>query len=165
MNPIEAGKEALEAIVGPLREEKQRLVDRIAEIDLTLVPLEEAIGPLGGKARGKKKPRPTAAARTVNQEDVRQALLKLLASKPVAPRESLLAAAKKKLKVEQGLDLKGFTNRCREVLAGEEFDLDEAGRVSLAAATEERAGGFETPLRRREPESAVDNFAASALGR
>ncbi|MEM1186715.1 MAG: hypothetical protein AAGI53_17155 [Planctomycetota bacterium] len=163
MNPIEAGKEALEAIVLPLREEKRRLTERIAEIDLTLVPLEQAIDPLGGKARGKKRPKPAAAARTVTQEDVRQAFEQLLAAKPSTSKESLLAAAKKALKVEQGLDLKGFPNRCREVLASEPFRVDEAGRVRLAAASTTSGDPVEPALRPREPESLVDNSSTDAL--
>ena len=165
MNPIEAGKEALEAIVLPLREEKQRLTERIAEIDLTLVPLEKAINPLGKRARGKKKTKPGGAARTVTQEDVRQTFEKLLASKPSASKESLLAAAKKDLKVAQGLDLKGFSNRCREVLDGKAFELDEAGQVRFVTATEEQPPKIEAALHRREPKSAVDNFASDVLGR
>lgn len=165
MNPIEAGKEALEAIVLPLREEKQRLTERIAEIDLTLVPLEKAIDPLGKRARLKKKSGASRAARTVTQEDVRQAFEKLLADKPSASKESLLAAAKKSLKVEQGLDQKGFSNRCREVLSGEPFKVNEAGRVQLFDATTEQPTLGETPLRRREPKSVVDNFDPGVLGR
>lgn len=163
MNPIEAGKEALEAIVLPLREEKQRLTERIAEIDQTLVPLERAIDPLGKKARGKKKP--TQAARTVTQEDVRDVLEKLLAGKPVASKESLLAAAKKTLKVEQGLDLKGFTNRCREVLATAPFEVDGAGRVRLVAAPRASSEPVEAAMTPREPKTAVDNFPAEAFSR
>lgn len=169
MNPIEAGKEALEAIVLPLREEKQRLTERIAEIDLTLVPLEKAIDPLGKRTRAKKKAKPGGVARTVTQEDVRQAFERLLAKKPSASKESLLAAAKKQLKVEQGLDLKGFSNRCREVLAAEPFEVDEVGRVRLVGATQEEALEHapvaEAALHRRDPKTAVDNFAPGALGR
>ncbi|TWT48925.1 hypothetical protein [Botrimarina hoheduenensis] len=165
MNPIEAGKEALEAIVLPLQEEKRALTERIAEIDITLKPLEAAISPLEGKARGKKKPNPGATARTVTQEDVRKTLLRLLDVKPAASKESLLAAAKKSLKVEQGLDLKGFSNRCREVLSEEPFHVDEAGRVRLIDAAEELPAAREAALHHREPKTAVDNFASGVLGR
>jgi hypothetical protein len=47
-----------------LREEKERFVARIAAIELTLQPLEAAIGPLGSRGSRKAKP----AMRTVTQE-------------------------------------------------------------------------------------------------
>lgn len=165
MTPIEAGKEALEAIVLPLREEKERLTERIAEIDVTLKPLEAAISPLGSKTRAARKAKSKTATRTVTQEDVRQVLLKLATAKPGAPQEALLDKAKQTLKVQHGLDLKGFANRCREVLGSEPFVVDEAGRVRLVDAAEENREPAEATLHRREPKSAVDNFAVGALGR
>lgn len=165
MNPIDAGKEALEAIVLPLREEKQRLTERIAVIDQTLVPLEKAISPLGSKARRKKKTKPNTTARTVTQEDVRQTLEKLLAGKRSASQESLLATAKQKLKVEQGLDLKGFSNRCREVLAAEPFAVDAAGSVRLAAAPMTSSEPGEASLHQGEPQSLGDKFGSGVLAR
>jgi hypothetical protein len=160
MNPIEAGKEALEAIVQPLREEKERLVSRIAAIELTLQPLEAAIGPLGGRGSRKAKPKP--ATRTVTQEDVRQALVKLATARPGAPQQSLVEQAKQTLKVQQGLDLKGFANRCREVLGSAPFAVDEGGRVRIVDAVAERPGASEPSLRRVGGQSLVDNLALAA---
>jgi hypothetical protein len=163
MNPIEAGKEALEAIVRPLREEKERLVERIAEIDVTLKPLEAAIGPLGG--RGSRKAKPSSAARTVTQEDVRQVLGKLAAANPGASQEALVERAKQTLKVQHGLDLKGFANRCREVLRSDPLLVEGAGRVRPVDASQAPAAPTEASLRHAEPKSAVDNFAFGAPGR
>ena len=154
MNPITAGKEALEAIVLPLREEKQRLSDRIDQIDLTLKPLEAAISPLDGKPRSKKKTKPT---RTVTQNDVRLVLQEIVTSHPTISKEKLLTTAKQKLKVEQGLDLKGFSNRCREVLQELPFDFDPAGQVRLAAASTTSGEPSEAILLPHDPQSTVDN--------
>ncbi|MEM7517066.1 MAG: hypothetical protein AAF368_09120, partial [Planctomycetota bacterium] len=115
MNPIEAGKEALEAIVRPLQEEKRRLAERIAEIDVTLKPLEAAIGPLGGVVRAGRRAKAKTGRRTVTQEDVRGVLVELVTATPGVSEEALLNRAKQTLKVRDGLDLKGFSNRCREV--------------------------------------------------
>ncbi|MCA9232959.1 MAG: hypothetical protein KDA57_20100 [Planctomycetales bacterium] len=163
MNPIEAGKEALEAIVLPLREEKQRLVERIDEIDVTLKPLEAAISPLGGRSRSARRAKCKTATRTVNQEDVRQVLEKLVTANPGVPQETLLATAKRTLKEQHGLDLKGFANRCREVLGREPFVVDQADCVGLIAATEPKAKPHEANTRLREPNVAGDNFATTGL--
>lgn len=165
MNPIEAGKEALEAIVLPLREEKERLTNRIAEIDVTLKPLEEAISPLGGRSRVSRKAKPKPAKRTVNQEDVRQVLAKLATTKPGVTQETLVAKAKQLLKEQHGLDLKGFSNRCREVLGREPFAIDQAGGVRLVAATPASIEPDEADLRQGEPKTAVDNFAPQSVSR
>lgn len=164
MNPIEAGKEALEAIVTPLREEKERLTERIAEIDLTLKPLEAAIGPLGGKSRSAKKGKAKPTARTVTQEDARGVLVELVTAKPGVAEEALLAKAKQVLKVKHGLDLKGFVNRCREVLGSEPFVVHSDGTVRLAAAPKASSEPGKADLPSRGSDSSVDNFAAGVLG-
>ena len=162
-NPIEAGKEALEAIVLPLREEKQRLVERIDEIDITLKPLEAAISPLGGRSRSSRKAKSKAATRTVNQEDVRQVLEKLVAANPGVAQEAIVAKAKRTLKEQHGLDLKGFANRCREVLGREPFAVDEAGCIELVAATPSKPKSREANVQLAEPNAAVDKFATAGL--
>ncbi|QDS99328.1 hypothetical protein [Adhaeretor mobilis] len=164
MNPIEAGKEALEAIVLPLREEKQQLTKRITEIDITLKPLEAAINPLDGRGRGGRKAKPKPTKRTANQEDVRQVLVKLATDHPGVKQERLLEKAKQMLKEQHGLDLKGFANRCREVLGSEPFEIDEAGSVRLAAAPKASSEPLEAILLASEPKTAVDNFASGVLG-
>ena len=165
MNPIEAGKEALEAIVQPLREEKKQLTERIAEIDITLKPLEDAISPLGGRSRSSRKAKPKPSKRTVNQKDVRQVLVKLVTAEPSVSQETLVAKAKQTLKEHHGLDLKGFSNRCREVLGRDPFAVDEAGHVRLVATTQAKVEPREAIARLDEPKTAVDIFASPSVSR
>lgn len=156
MNPLEAGKAAIEAICRPLREERQTLTSRIQEIDAVLEPLEIALKPLDGNSGLKKLRSKVSTKATVNQENVRRVMLKVVTAKPGIDQHTLEEKAKQILKEQLGLDLKGYVNRCREVLGSEPFVITADGRVHVKNPTEATTERPETQVTRYDSQMPVE---------
>ena len=131
MNPINAGEEALVALVAPIDREVAELEARLKVLKTSKAPIQAALKALRGNKKSKaSKPSP-------KQEDVREVCLAIVQAHPGITQTELEDKAKRKLTEELGFDLKGFAKRRNEVLNSSTFAIAADGTVSVPSRSSE----------------------------
>ncbi len=133
MKSVDAGQEALMALIEPLATERSQLQLRLDEIAKELAPLEEALAMLKGKKKAHSKARRKPEKPTVRKKDVLTVCKTLVEENRGIARGDLKALAKQKLATDLQLDLKGYELRFKETLSSPTFDVATDGTVRLAS--------------------------------
>ena len=127
----------------PLKQERADLIERIAELDEVIGPIEASLMGLesDGKPKGKQKKSSTngkPAKPTVTKDDVHEACITIVSENPAIKKDDLEGLLKHKLGDELGFDLRGIARRLKEVLSSKPFMVtDDAGVTIVSDASDE----------------------------